>query len=85
MINGKFTLKWKITKVLDTPLSIHQKNIVFNLSRNTGLYSQFSLPMSLGYVPHLLEPTVVFHQVIKNELAKQDIKINNKKFPYNIW
>lgn len=84
MINGKFTLKWKITKVLDTPPSIHQDNIVFNLSQNTGLYSQFSLPKSLGYVPHLLEPTVVFHQVIKNELAKQDIKIINKKFPYNI-
>ena len=84
MISGKFTFTWKITKVLDTPPPIHQKNIVFNLSANTGLYSQFSLPLNLGYVPHFFEPTVVFHQVIKNKLAKQDVKINDKKFPYNI-
>ena len=85
MINGKFTLQWKITKVLDTAPPIHQDSIIFEPLENTRLYRQFGVPINLGYVPYVLKPQVVFHQVIKNKLAKQNINISDKKFPYNIY
>lgn len=86
MSNIKLGLKWKITKVLDTTPPIHQDNCVFNISPNPGLYNQLSIPMHHSYVPQILLPTLTYHQLIKNNLRKIKVKkIDDKKFPYNIY
>jgi hypothetical protein len=56
---------------------------VFNIYPNPGLYKQFGL--SPIYVPKRFDPTIVFQQTIKNRLKKQDIIVNDYKFPYNIY
>lgn len=85
MVSKKVSLIFKINTVFDNPPSIHQKNIVFNISTNQRLYNQFGLSKdSISYVPYVLQPTVVYHQIIKNELEKKNIKISDKKFPYTI-
>lgn len=83
MSNPNITLKWKITKVLENTPPCHKNNIVFNISPNPGLYNQFGL--SPIYVPKFFDPTIVFQQTIKNRLKKQDIIVDDYKFPYNIY
>ena len=85
MVNPNITLKWKIVKVLETNSLCYKDNIIFNISPNPGLYNQFGLPLNLSYVPQILVPTVIFHQTIKKNLTKLNIRIEDKKFPYNIY
>lgn len=79
-------LRWKVTTVFDTEPPIHQKNILFNISSNTGLYRQFSIPLWHGYMPQVLAPTVTFHQAIRNMLRSSlGVEITDKKFPYTVF
>jgi len=84
-MNNTISINWKVTSVLKNTPPIYNDNIVFNLSPNIGLFSQFSLPLNLSYVPQFMEPTVVFHNAIKKLLKeKLAITVKEKKFPYKI-
>jgi hypothetical protein len=79
-------LRWKVTALLENDPPIHQENVLFNISPNTGLYSQFSIPLRHSYVPQVLSPTITYHQVIKNLLKKSlGIEIKERKFPYRVF
>lgn len=78
--------RWKVVKALDTELPLYKDNVLFNVSPNTGLYSQFGIPLSLAYVPQVLSPTITYHQTIKNLLKKRlNVEISEKKVPFRIF
>lgn len=76
-------LRWKAIAILKSTPFIDQPNIIFNSSPYTGLYSQFDLPLS--YVPKVLAPTVVYHQVIGNLLKKNGFEVKEKRYPYKLF
>jgi hypothetical protein len=79
-------LRWKVTAVFENEVPVHHSSVLFNLSPNTGLYSQFSIPLRHSYVPQVLSPTVTFHQVVQNLLEKSlNIEVRERKFPYRIY
>lgn len=82
----KISIKWKITKVLNSNLLIQKSNLLFNISPNTGLYNQFGISLNHSYVPQVLKPTIIYHQAIKkNLLTKLNTRIDDKKYPYSIY
>lgn len=85
MTNSTTTFRWKIIKILDNLPPVNDNNIIFRLSSNKRLYSQFGIPMNFAIIPLSLTPTIVFHQAIKNLLKKKlCIDIRERSFPYTI-
>jgi hypothetical protein len=86
MANTDVIINWKVMEVLENWPPINAENAVFSISPNTGLFSQFSLPLNLSYIPQVLSPTITFHQVIRNLLKqKLGVVLEENKFPYKIF
>ncbi len=77
-------LTWKVISLLKNQFPIQQNNVVFNFFPNTGLYSQFSIPLDKCYVPQILLPTVVFHQAICRKF-REWMPEERKQFPYRLY
>jgi len=85
MQKNTVSLSWKVATALMSEPPIHNNTVVFNISSNVGLYSQFSLPLHWSYVPQLFEPTITYHNTIINRLQSDlGIRLAERKFPYKI-
>jgi hypothetical protein len=78
-------LSWKAIAVLPSDPPIQAHTDAFNCVANTGLFSQFGIPRHLAYVPFSLNPTVRFHQTLRNMLKKRGYAVREPKFPYRIF
>lgn len=61
-----------------------EKNIVFNVSPNVGLFRQFGVPAESSYIPQFLNPTVVYHQAISKQLSAKYGVPGSRRFPYKL-
>ncbi len=77
-------ITWKIYSVLRSAPPLDKQSLVFNISPNTSLYSQFGIPLEICYIPRILQPTVTYHQVIRDWLKKNQVIVKEKNFPYYI-
>jgi hypothetical protein len=84
----RITLRWKVLTALQLtrPLSdwMHEKNILFNVWPNTGLFRQFSISLERSFIPQFLSPTVVYHQAIGKLLSAKYGIPGSRRFPYRI-
>jgi len=75
---------WKTLAFLPLDPPIHDSTVLFNIAAGTGLYRQFDLDPALAYVPYILSPTTVYHQLLRNTLKQKGIELEGSKYPYRI-
>jgi hypothetical protein len=84
----RITLRWKVLTFLESAIPLwawtDEKNILFNVSPNTGLFRQFNIPVERSYVPQFLSPTVVYHQAIGKHLRTKYGIPGSRRFPYRL-
>jgi hypothetical protein len=77
---------WKIVTTLRRNIlaSSELPGTAFNASPNTGLFTQFSLPLKRAYVPLALIPTSSFNDIIAKCALRSGHRLQDKKLPYHL-
>jgi len=81
----KEEISWKVVSYIKDQPPVDKKSLLFNITPNTGLYSQFSIPLNYSYIPYTLSPTTTFHHRLKKFLASAlNLQVSDNKFPYTL-
>jgi hypothetical protein len=80
------TIVWKIFTQVGRRIanSADVDSPAFKAAPNTGIYTQFSLPLSYAYIPLSLIPTATYHQVLGNRMRRLGFPWPSKKPAYKV-
>jgi hypothetical protein len=80
------TIVWKVFTQVGRRIAnaADADSIAFKATPNTGVYTQFSLPLSYAYVPLSLVPTATYHQVLGNRMRSRGFPWPSKKPAYRV-